>query len=697
MANEGYPAGGGGVGLSAAQMLLRLTGAATLAAGSMLFGAGTSTLSTLSIGASGTFLKSNGSAPAWANIAATDITSGTLSAARGGTGVSNAGTLTNANNTTITGGGTLALGGFALTVPATGTAALLGAANAFAGNNTFAGTSAFDGAPTARNSTQPEWFLEATGSSKQWSVRYRAGSSQLSFTEIGVAEWLTITNGTGAVAFGGTLAAGATTITGALTVNSGGASSFTAAASATTGALNVYPNAGASGDRSFVVWDDSPGVAPRFYVRRGGGIFSDGRAVIQHGTITSAASSLDTSVTWNSGATAFTGWKLNATDTASAAGSLLLDLQIGGSSRANITKAGLLNLANGITAGGNISISSASAAIFTATNVGTQANISADDGSSTVTVNAYKATGATLAMTVANSGGSNITRLSINNAGLHTFTGSALIAQGSITAAAPNLDATTTWNSGGVTFTGWRLNITDTASAAASLLLNLQVGGSSKATIGKSGALTLTGGTVTTSTPLLNLTQTWNAGGVVFQALSLNVTDTASNASSTLISLQVGAADRFYVRGAGDAGHFLSTASTTGTFYAITNALTSTGTPAAGFGTGLQFALKSSTTSNQVTLNLVTEWVVATHASRTSRTTFAVFDTASREALRLEASGSAAMIGFLGAAAVVRATMAAATGTATRTTFDTTTVTVAQLAERVKALIDDFRTYGLHG
>ena len=40
---------------------------------------------------------------------------------------------------------------------------------------------------------------------------------------------------------------------------------------------------------------------------------------------------------------------------------------------------------------------------------------------------------------------------------------------------------------------------------------------------------------------------------------------------------------------------------------------------------------------------------------------------------------------------------AAATGTATRTTFATSTVTTAQLAERVKALIDDLRTHGLIG
>ena len=39
----------------------------------------------------------------------------------------------------------------------------------------------------------------------------------------------------------------------------------------------------------------------------------------------------------------------------------------------------------------------------------------------------------------------------------------------------------------------------------------------------------------------------------------------------------------------------------------------------------------------------------------------------------------------------------AATGTATRTTFDTATVTTAQLAERVKAIIDDNMTHGLTG
>lgn len=44
-----------------------------------------------------------------------------------------------------------------------------------------------------------------------------------------------------------------------------------------------------------------------------------------------------------------------------------------------------------------------------------------------------------------------------------------------------------TWNSGSDTFTAYRISVTDTASAAASLLFDAKVGGTSLMTIGKSG------------------------------------------------------------------------------------------------------------------------------------------------------------------------------------------------------------------
>jgi hypothetical protein len=57
----------------------------------------------------------------------------------------------------------------------------------------------------------------------------------------------------------------------------------------------------------------------------------------------------------------------------------------------------------------------------------------------------------------------------------------------------------------------------------------------------------LTGGTVTASTPLINATQTWNSAGTVFTGILANVTDTASDASSLLMDLQTGGVSQFRV------------------------------------------------------------------------------------------------------------------------------------------------------
>lgn len=81
---------------------------------------------------------------------------------------------------------------------------------------------------------------------------------------------------------------------------------------------------------------------------------------------------------------------------------------------------------------------------------------------------------------------------------------------------------------------------------------------------------------------------------------------------------------------------------------------TSSGTPAAGFGSEFVWQLDSSTTVNQDAFSMISTWVVATHATRTARTVFNAYDTAARECLRMEASGSAPMLGFLGASAVAQ-------------------------------------------
>ena len=65
------------------------------------------------------------------------------------------------------------------------------------------------------------------------------------------------------------------------------------------------------------------------------------------------------------------------------------------------------------------------------------------------------------------------------------------------------------------------------------------------------GPLTITGGTVTVSTPFLQATQSWNAAGVTFTGMKVNVTDTASASGSLLQDFQVGGVSKFSITKAG--------------------------------------------------------------------------------------------------------------------------------------------------
>lgn len=80
----------------------------------------------------------------------------------------------------------------------------------------------------------------------------------------------------------------------------------------------------------------------------------------------------------------------------------------------------------------------------------------------------------------------------------------------------------------------------------------------------------------------------------------------------------------------------------------------STGTPAADFGTATLWTLKTSTTENRNALQLNVQWVVATEGSQTTRSRFFAYDTAARECLRMQSSGSASMLGFNGSAAITK-------------------------------------------
>jgi len=122
---------------------ITLTNGTSLPVSTGISGLGTSVATALAVnvGTAGAFIVNGGALGTPSSGTLTNCTglpvagiTGTLPASKGGTGVANGNsctlTLPNAA-TTISTGGTLALGGFTLTVPATGTAALLGTANVF--------------------------------------------------------------------------------------------------------------------------------------------------------------------------------------------------------------------------------------------------------------------------------------------------------------------------------------------------------------------------------------------------------------------------------------------------------------------------------------------------------------------------------------------------------------------------------------
>lgn len=158
-----------------------------------------------------------------------------------------------------------------------------------------------------------------------------------------------------------------------------------------------------------------------------------------------------------------------------------------------------------------------------------------------------------MAQTVINNGDSGLTaRTAINDNFAQLFTGTVAIAPAATLTADAPFSWAQTWNNAAITFTGIRLTITDTASDAASKLIDLRVGAGSVFSVNKAGVSSSTGqvivgGTVTASTPLASLTQTWNSAGVTFIGWLLNITSTAAAAASRLFDLQKGGATQFAV------------------------------------------------------------------------------------------------------------------------------------------------------
>jgi hypothetical protein len=84
--------------------------------------------------------------------------------------------------------------------------------------------------------------------------------------------------------------------------------------------------------------------------------------------------------TWNAAGTTFTGIGLSVTDTASASGSLLLDLRVGGSSRFSVRKDGAVNTVSFITCTGDLTSEGGSVYGASAVQVGIGGSLQFSDG-----------------------------------------------------------------------------------------------------------------------------------------------------------------------------------------------------------------------------------------------------------------------------------------------------------------------------
>ncbi len=171
-------------------------------------------------------------------------------------------------------------------------------------------------------------------------------------------------------------------------------------------------------------------------------------------------------------------------------------------------------------------------------------------------------------------------------------------------------------------------------------------------------------GTITTQISTIDSSVTWNNAAITFTAFKMFITDTASNANSLLMEFRTTSLTDYiqYYKGIGlNLGSQTSATNTAQTAFGIN--LKSSGTVANNFGVTQEINLASDNASVRSAGQIKTTWATAADATRKARYTINVFDTSTRECLRAEASGAAPMLGFFGVTAVVQpATTGTSTG-----------------------------------
>lgn len=304
-----------------------------------------------------------------------------------------------------------------------------------------------------------------------------------------------------------------------------------------------FNNAGAFGGSSEFTWDDTGKV-----------LTVTGNAVVAQGTITSSEIGISHTVEWNDAVTPFTAIQSNVTDTASGSASLLLDLQVTGSTAFSVRKDGFIfgSLLD-LFIGGDFTGSEDALTIRGTWNTGSDVDAILVD----------------LTNSAAGSG-SNLIDLREDGFSQFRVRASSVSFDPAVLSRIPievDLETITDpvtgfthlaiWNDGADTFTAIEVDITDTASAVASLLLDLQVGSTTQFSVRKDGLATanqLLADQGTIADPAVGIENrvTWNDGADTFKAVEIDITDTASAAGSLAIDVLVDAASVFSVDKAGN-------------------------------------------------------------------------------------------------------------------------------------------------
>ena len=306
--------------------------------------------------------------------------------------------------------------------------------------------------------------------------------------------------------------------------------------------------------------DDGTPNAPDFIGTKAGAEFSYAK-LEPTASLTANQSALDIDQTWNASGSTFKAIEVDISDTASRSDSSLLDLSVDNNTKLKLRKDGALLLNTG-TYAGMLSIDRGSSPITTLINA----------------VATWNATGSTfkginLDITSTDyAAGSKLLQLSTDNAGDFDI---------DVTG---EINTSQVWNDAATVFTGIDLQVTDTNSDGSSKLVNFF------STADRSFSISGLGNIIS---------EVEFDGGGLQTALSVNVTDTSSAANSLILDLQVEDVSKFSVDKDGDViasggitingpGNFEDTVTIqsqtngTGTYADTTELQTSTSTIAAG-------------------------------------------------------------------------------------------------------------------